>query len=163
MTKYIQIFWLLIVASHRDCNIGCIFSSGLHNLFWFWPISDQLLGRKLQTVRGKKWRNNVPFFINKTFRVMQPKYQSKCNHSSLIAVCPCNKWINNMTHTKQMKMKKHKSSYLTKLEKQIKGKPTNPCFNPKVLIGCEEHIQLQQQWPQEMIPVKSVPTKIKLC
>lgn len=43
------------------------------------------------------------------------------------------------------------------------GKPTSLCLNPKVLIGCEEHIQLQQQWPQEMISVKTVPTTIKLC
>lgn len=47
--------------------------------------------------------------------------------------------------------------------KQIKGKPTNLCFNSNVSIGCEEHIQLQQEWPQEMISVKTVPTTIKLC
>lgn len=47
---------------------------------------------------------------------------------------------------------------------QIKGKPTNVLrFHPKVSTGCEEHIQLQQQRPQEMISVKAVPTTIKLC
>lgn len=31
------------------------------------------------------------------------------------------------------------------------------------MIGCEEHIQLEQRYPQEMISGKTVPTTIKLC
>lgn len=30
-------------------------------------------------------------------------------------------------------------------------------------MWCEEHIQLLQQRPQEMISVKTVPATIKLC
>lgn len=59
---------------------------------------------------------------------------------------------------------RQEESLIHQTKELIKGKPTNVIwFNPKVLIGCEKHIQLQQQRPQEMISVKAVPTTIRLC
>lgn len=62
--------------------------------------------------------------------------------------------VQQMVQQSDMK-KKNKS---IRMRKQM-----NLSLNPTVLIGCEEHIQLQQQWPQEMISVKTAPTTIKMC
>lgn len=48
-------------------------------------------------------------------------------------------------------------------ENTLRENKQTSASTPKVSTGCEEHIQLQQQWPQEMISVKTVPTTIKLC
>lgn len=74
------------------------------------------------------------------------------------AECPCDKQANNKTQTIKTK------PLVQQRENNRRGKSDKRLgFNSKVLIGCEEHIQLQQQSPQEMISVKTVPTTIKLC
>lgn len=56
----------------------------------------------------------------------------------------------------------YKSSY-SKQKGQLKeSRQTFSDLIQKVSTGCEEHIQLQQQRPQEMISVKAVLTTIKL-